>query len=155
MMAPTATSSTQTHSEQNRCSHTRIGDSLSCLFSPSTIDRLALSSFITSIRPASLLHPPQPIFLMIPRLFLLAIVYRSPLTEAQACAAGSAKQIKGNWYCSQVDAINYRNFPGHGTYNKITRMDPKTGTCDHEVFQYSGSLSPLNEEVSHSVLVHL
>ncbi|KAL9130502.1 MAG: hypothetical protein Q9217_001322 [Psora testacea] len=48
-------------------------------------------------------------------------------TNAQACAAGSAKQILGNWYCSEVKAIAYSNFPGHGYYNRVTNMDADTG----------------------------
>ena len=67
---------------------------------------------------------------------------------AQACAEGSAKEIKGNWYCSSVKGITYTNFPGTGSYNKITYMDAASGQCRSERYQYSGSLAPLNEEVS-------
>lgn len=68
--------------------------------------------------------------------------------SAQACAAGSAQEILGNWYCSEVKAITYTNFPGNGYYNKITGMDANTGQCTGEQYHYTGSLSPLNEEVS-------
>lgn len=66
---------------------------------------------------------------------------------AQACAAGTASEINGNWYCSPVTAITYSNFPGTGSYNKVTGMDASTGECTQERYTYSGSLSPLNEEV--------
>ncbi len=69
------------------------------------------------------------------------------LTNAQSCAAGSAQEINGNWYCSEVRAITYNNFPGHGYYNKVTDMDASNGQCTSEQYGYSGSLSPLNEEV--------
>ena len=69
---------------------------------------------------------------------------------AQTCAEGSAKEISGNWYCSPVKAITYTNFPGTGSYNKITNMDAKSGRCSSERYEYSGSLAPLNEEVSFS-----
>ena len=67
---------------------------------------------------------------------------------ALACAAGTAEEIAGNWYCSDVRAITYTNFPGHGSYNKITNMDASSGTCSSVRYNYSGSLAPLNEEVS-------
>lgn len=67
--------------------------------------------------------------------------------DAQACAAGTAKEIKGNWYCSQVKAITYSDFPGTGSYNKVTKMDANSGECESENYSYSGSLAPLNEEV--------
>ena len=73
-------------------------------------------------------------------------------TNAQACAPGSgtgtAQEINGNWYCSEVSAITYENFPGHGYYNQVTNMDADTGQCSSRTHAYSGSLSPLNEEVS-------
>jgi len=67
--------------------------------------------------------------------------------NSQACAQGSAQEIEGNWYCSEVKAITYQNFPGNGSYNKVTSMDEKTGECETEKFEYTGSLAPLNEEV--------
>lgn len=66
---------------------------------------------------------------------------------AQACAAGAASEINGNWYCSEVTAVTYANFPGFGSYEKITDMDASTGECSSVRYNYSGSLSPLNEEV--------
>lgn len=66
---------------------------------------------------------------------------------AQACAAGTAKEINGNWYCSSVQAITYSNFPGTGSYRKVTQMNASSGVCSQQQYTYSGSLSPLNEEV--------
>ena len=66
---------------------------------------------------------------------------------AQECAVGTAQLIKGNWYCSAVDSVSYRNFPGTGHYNRVVHMDTVTGECKMEKFVYSGSLAPLNEEV--------
>ena len=75
------------------------------------------------------------------------------VTAQSQCAAGSgtgvAEESKGNWYCSRAQAITYSSFPGHGYYNKVTNMDAETGQCQSEQYAYSGSLSPLNEEVSH------
>lgn len=69
------------------------------------------------------------------------------IAAAQACAAGTAQEINGNWYCSPVRAITYSNFPGTGSYRKVTNMDASSGECSQERYVYSGSLSPLNEEV--------
>ena len=63
------------------------------------------------------------------------------------CAAGSALEINGNWYCSEVTAVTYTDFRGVGSYERITDMDAKTGDCASARYNYSGSLSPLNEEV--------
>lgn len=68
-------------------------------------------------------------------------------SNAQACAAGTAQEINGNWYCSEVNAITYTDLPGNGSYNRVTNMDAATGQCSFEQYGYSGSLSPLNEEV--------
>ena len=57
--------------------------------------------------------------------------------NAQACAAGSAQEISGNWYCSEVNAISYTNFPGTGYYSKVTDMD--------EVCVFSCHISPLRQ----------
>ena len=67
---------------------------------------------------------------------------------AQVCAQGTAQMISGNWYCSPVKAITYTNFPGTGSYLKITDMDAASGQCSSERYDYNGSLAPLNEEVS-------
>ncbi len=64
---------------------------------------------------------------------------------AQACAAGSAKEIGGNWYCDAVKAITYSDFGSTGSYNKITSMDG--GNCKSEPFDYSGALAPFDGEV--------
>ena len=77
----------------------------------------------------------------------LVILRASSGVFAQECAAGSASKYKGNWYCSPVKAITYSGFPGTGWYNRITNMDANTGECTSRRYDYSGSLSPLNEEV--------
>jgi hypothetical protein len=78
---------------------------------------------------------------------LLGIIITAPISgvKGQACAAGTAHEIKGNWYCSAVEAITYANFGKAGSYNKITNIDG--GKCTSEQFHYSGALAPLNEEV--------
>ncbi|EEQ88880.2 uncharacterized protein BDCG_04000 [Blastomyces dermatitidis ER-3] len=65
---------------------------------------------------------------------------------ANACAPGTAHVLGGNWYCSAVKAITYTNFGSSGTYNEVVSMDG--GACSSRPKGYSGSLAPLNEEVS-------
>ncbi|KAF1992603.1 hypothetical protein K402DRAFT_416249 [Aulographum hederae CBS 113979] len=66
---------------------------------------------------------------------------------ADNCATGAFNE-KGNWYCQAVKKISYSGFEGQGHYNEITGMDKATGTCSSKPRYYSGSLSPLDEEVS-------
>ncbi|KAL8947490.1 MAG: hypothetical protein Q9222_006238 [Ikaeria aurantiellina] len=81
-------------------------------------------------------------------IIFVSILHGAAMVAAQACAAGTAKELGGNWYCSEVKAITYSNFPGTGSYNKIANMDPATGKCTTEKHTYSGSLAPLSEELS-------
>ncbi|KAM0804083.1 putative TOS1-like glycosyl hydrolase-domain-containing protein [Usnea florida] len=79
-----------------------------------------------------------------------AIIFLAALegAVAQACAAGAASESQGNWYCSEVTAVTYVNFPGVGSYEKVTDMEAESGECSSVRYEYSGSLSPLNEELS-------
>ncbi|KAL8645303.1 MAG: hypothetical protein Q9226_007364 [Calogaya cf. arnoldii] len=79
---------------------------------------------------------------------VFAALHDAVSVTAQACAAGTAQQIGGNWYCSEVKAITYSNFPGTGSYDKITNMDASSGQCTSEKQTYRGSLAPISEEVS-------
>nr|POF19949.1 pga52-like protein [Quercus suber] len=63
------------------------------------------------------------------------------------CADGSEKK-DGNSYCQSVNAITYTGIGGSGSYNRITGMDSGTKVCTSEPHSYSGSLAPLDEEVS-------
>lgn len=85
--------------------------------------------------------------IIIPSLLQLLSPFNTNGVTAQ-CTAGTAQEINGNWYCSEVTAVTYTNFPGVGSYDKITDMDTETGGCSSLQYNYSGSLSPLNEEVS-------
>lgn len=66
---------------------------------------------------------------------------------ADLCADGSTDDA-GNWYCQAVTAITYTGLDGSGSYNKVTDMDSTTGDCSSSAYSYSGSMSPLDEEVS-------
>ena len=80
-----------------------------------------------------------------------ALLYASTayasVEERDLCSSGSTND-NGNWYCQAVDAITYTGVGGDGKYNKITGMDSSSGSCTSSPFGYSGTMSPLDEEVS-------
>ena len=150
MAVATSTAATDVFPSYKICSHA-IERKTTCLCARSFIHRFESFLSIIHIRLKSMSRPPKLTLSILLPFVLLVVAFISSPAIAQACAAGSAKQINGNWYCSEVDAITYHNFPGYGQYNKVTHMDPKTGECETKVNQYSGSLSPLDEEVGHLI----
>jgi len=78
---------------------------------------------------------------------IAAVLVAAALAKADDCAAGST-DIAGNWYCQAVDTIQYTGFGGSGTYNQITNMNSANGQCSSQPVSYSGSMAPLDEEVS-------
>jgi hypothetical protein len=66
---------------------------------------------------------------------------------AQACAAGSAYNQNGNWYCQAVNAISYTNFGTPGQYDKVTSFNDN-GKCSSVSTDYAGGISPMDEEVN-------
>lgn len=77
---------------------------------------------------------------------VLAAATLSSFVAADNCAAG-AQEIAGNWYCQAVNTIQYTGFGGSGSYNKVTNMNSANGQCSSSPVSYSGSMSPLDEEV--------
>jgi len=65
---------------------------------------------------------------------------------ADLCGLGSI-DVNGNWYCQEVNGITYTGLEGAGSYQKVTNIDPTSGTCSQSTQQYSGSMSPLDDEV--------
>lgn len=70
-------------------------------------------------------------------------------TSSELCRGTSQRASDGNWYCSEVWAITYRNISQSGVYNRTTAVDPQTGICSHEPVKYDGTgpLTPLYGEV--------
>ncbi|KAL6711931.1 target of Sbf [Coniothyrium glycines] len=70
-------------------------------------------------------------------------------TSGQLCR-GTAELSDGNWYCTEVQAITYRNLSQAGAYNRTISVNPSTGICGHERVDYPahGTLTPLFGEVS-------
>ncbi len=74
-----------------------------------------------------------------------ALLAATAVAQDNGCA--DASNYEGNYYCSQVDAITYTGVGGSGSYNRVTNMDSNSGDCSSTPFGYSGSLSPLDQEV--------
>lgn len=68
------------------------------------------------------------------------------LSALTTCVLGAADLINGNWYGQAVDRIIYDGWDSSGTYNEV--VDMSNGQCKMQPTTFSGSLSPLNEEVS-------
>ncbi|CAN6665748.1 probable circularly permuted 1,3-beta-glucanase Tos1p [Trichomonascus vanleenenianus] len=70
---------------------------------------------------------------------------------AGALVASSAEAtcqfVDGNNYCNNVNQVFYRNVGYQGSYNRVTSFNDD-GTCSSQPQAFSGSLSPLNEEVT-------
>lgn len=88
------------------------------------------------------------IFLIFSVWFLIARVVFGR-TAAQLCRGTAERADDGNWYCSEVTTITYKNISQPGEYNRTTRVNPDTGLCDHEPVAYSGvgPFTPLIGEV--------
>ena len=74
------------------------------------------------------------------------------LMQAAALAATASACVSddNNWFCDQVRAITYAGVGGVGSYDKITNMNSNAledSQCSSAPFGYSGSMSPLDEEV--------
>lgn len=63
--------------------------------------------------------------------------------NAQACS-----QSGGNWYCNQVQAVEYTNFGSSGTFNQVTSMNENNGQCSFSPSAYSGAMAPFDQELS-------
>lgn len=58
------------------------------------------------------------------------------------------QNIGGNYYCAQTNKWIYNNVGFSGSYNDVTSMDENSGTCSSTPFPFSGTLAPLDEELS-------
>ncbi|PHH74422.1 hypothetical protein CDD80_3095 [Ophiocordyceps camponoti-rufipedis] len=66
---------------------------------------------------------------------------------ANGCSGGEATQQGGNYYCREVQHIQYRGFAGRGSYDEVVDM-PANGSCSFRAREFQGSLAPLDEDLS-------
>lgn len=55
---------------------------------------------------------------------------------------------RGNYYCDEVSAVVYNNVGYSGTYQDVTNMDETSCSCTQSSKSFSGTNSPLDEELS-------
>ncbi|CCK68067.1 Tos1p KNAG_0A03880 [Huiozyma naganishii CBS 8797] len=67
---------------------------------------------------------------------------------AKLVAADCSLSNDGNYYCATTNAIIYSNVGVSATYNDVTLMDETTCACSSQQVSFSGSLAPLDEELS-------
>ncbi|CCE65504.1 hypothetical protein TPHA_0L01490 [Tetrapisispora phaffii CBS 4417] len=77
----------------------------------------------------------------------LATVSLAALT-AVGLASADCSYVAGNYYCSNTNAIVYSNVGYSGSYKDVTSMDESSCICNQASTSFSGSLAPLNEELS-------
>lgn len=74
----------------------------------------------------------------------------SAILAAMALAGAAEAQcqnIAGNYYCSETNLVQYQNVGYSGTYDRVTSFNTD-GSCSWTPQAFSGSLAPLNEELS-------
>ena len=76
---------------------------------------------------------------------LAILAFCASSATADQCGRGS-ELSGGNYYCQEVKSLQYSNVGHDGSYNEVTQMTG--GACSSKPHAYSGSLAPLNEEVS-------
>ncbi|AEY96276.1 FADR056Wp [Eremothecium gossypii FDAG1] len=77
----------------------------------------------------------------------LSTVVAGGLLAAQQ-VLGDCDFIGGNYYCSKAENIRYANVGYSGTYLDVTSMDEKSCKCKQRKLEFSGSLSPLDQELT-------
>ena len=75
--------------------------------------------------------------------FLGLVVPAAVLAQDNNCY-----EEKGNWYCSEAQAISYSNFGTPGQYQRVSSMG-SNGECDFAPQGYSGGMAPMDGEVSY------
>ncbi|PRT53447.1 Protein TOS1 [Wickerhamiella sorbophila] len=62
--------------------------------------------------------------------------------------ADSCELSGGNYYCSEVNQIQFSGVGFAGSYNRVTDMNPTSGTCQSTPFSFEGPLAPFDEGLS-------
>ncbi|VEU24011.1 DEKNAAC105213 [Brettanomyces naardenensis] len=63
-------------------------------------------------------------------------------------AIADCSYVGGNYYCAQTDAVVYENLGFSGSYSDVTNMDETSCQCSQQSLSFSGTMSPLDEELS-------
>lgn len=77
----------------------------------------------------------------------LSIPILTSILLATKALAGCSYE-NGNYYCNEVTNVLYSNVGYSGTYQDVTNMDESSCECTQESVSFSGTNSPLDEELS-------
>lgn len=80
--------------------------------------------------------------------FSFSVIYTIATALISSASADSCSYIDGNYYCSSVNAVYYDDIGYSGSYSDVTNMDEDSCECTSESYSFSGTLSPLDEELS-------
>ena len=80
---------------------------------------------------------------LISTLFILSTLF-SQLNQVQADCTESG----GNYYCNSVSGVKYENIGYSGSYMDVTSMDESSCECSQSSYSFSGTNSPLDEQLS-------
>jgi hypothetical protein len=78
---------------------------------------------------------------------LFATAAIAAYSSSNHCSQGSSV-IDDYTYCAAIERASFVNVGNTGSYQEITGMDRKSGTCTSQPFQYSGPLAPFDEGLS-------
>lgn len=78
---------------------------------------------------------------------LLNSVLTAVLASVVSVAA-DCQNVGGNYYCSKTSKVTFPNLGFSGLYQDITNMDENLGSCSTSKYPFSGTMSPLDEELS-------
>lgn len=80
--------------------------------------------------------------------FTFSVIYTIATALVSSVSADSCSYIDGNYYCNSVSAVYYEGIGYSGSYSDVTNMDEESCECTSESHSFSGTLSPLDEELS-------
>lgn len=78
--------------------------------------------------------------------FLITVL--SAILASVVSVAADCQNVGGNYYCSQTSKVTFPNLGFSGLYQDITNMDENLGSCSSSNLDFSGTMSPLDEELS-------
>ncbi|ODV81544.1 uncharacterized protein CANTADRAFT_44147 [Suhomyces tanzawaensis NRRL Y-17324] len=78
----------------------------------------------------------------------MKFTYTALMAVLAATVQAGCTNDGGNWYCSETNKVIYQGVGYSGSYQDVTNMDEKSGTCTQQSKAVSGNLAPLDEELS-------
>ncbi|CDK29777.1 unnamed protein product [Kuraishia capsulata CBS 1993] len=80
--------------------------------------------------------------------FSASVLLATVSAMVSSVSASSCSYVDGNYYCDSVSAVVYSGIGYSGSYSDVTDMDEDSCSCSQETVKFSGTMSPLDEELS-------